>query len=101
MEYVPERFEKASTRMGLIARGALRTLWRIVQFPVGWLLALLEPVVALLLCGLAFLFVVMAFFWEFSAVGATFSFWRMIAFAVGCGVVLVIYHMLMRIFSPK
>jgi hypothetical protein len=78
----------------------VRMLWKLLSFPVLALLIILEPVVQLLLAGLALLLTLMAFFWEFAAPPALHPpFIGMLGAAVGCIAVLAVYYWILRLLS--
>jgi hypothetical protein len=79
-------------------RAALCLAWHALRLPVFLFLAILEPVVRLVLGTLALLTVLTAFF--FKAYGLPhFPFWPMIAASLGLGLLLMVYHALLRLFS--
>ncbi len=79
---------------------AVRVLWHLVRFPVLALLIILEPVVQLLLAGLALLLTLMALFWKLAApVGLHVPFVGMLGAAVGCIAVLAVYYWVLRLLS--
>jgi hypothetical protein len=79
---------------GLLMRG----LWFLVRLPVFTLLVILEPVVALVFGGLALAGVLTTIF--FLLVHAPhFPAWTMLTLSVGCGLALMAYEALLRVFS--
>jgi hypothetical protein len=81
-----------------IAAMLLRGLWFLVRLPIFTLLVILEPVVALLLGGLALAGVLTTIF--FVLIHAPhFPAWTMLSLSVGFGLVLMLYEAVLRVFS--
>lgn len=79
---------------GLLLRG----LWQLVRLPVFTLLVILEPVVALVLGGLALAGVLTTLF--FVAIHAPhFPAWTMLSLSIGFGLALMLYEAVLRVFS--
>ena len=76
----------------------LRGLWFLVRLPVFTLLAILEPVVALVFGGLALAGVLTTTFFVFIHV-PHFPAWTMLIISIGFGVALMFYEALLRFFS--
>src|SRR5258708_22278180 len=75
-----------------------RGLWLLVRLPVFTLLVILEPVVALVLGGLALAGVLTTIF--FVLIHAPhFPAWTMLALSIGFGLALMFYESLLRVFS--
>ena len=75
-----------------------RGLWLIVRLPLFTLLVILEPVVALVLGGLALAGVLTTIF--FVAIHAPhFPAWTMLTMSVGFGLALMAYEAVLRVFS--
>lgn len=82
-----------------VARACGLCLWSaicVVRLTLGMVLAILEPLVSLVLSGLVVLGLLTAVLFEASAISATFPFWGMIAFSVGCAALLVAYYVIMN-----
>jgi hypothetical protein len=78
----------------------VRSLWRVTTLPVLLTLVILEPVVTLLLAGLALLGLLLTLF--FYLVGPPgFPVWTMLALSLGFAIVLVPYHALIRLLSSR
>jgi hypothetical protein len=78
----------------------LHALYAAVRLPVLTLLVILEPVVRVLLAGLALLFVLVAVLLELSAPPALHvPFWGMLATGIGCAWILALYYWVLRILS--
>jgi fructose-specific phosphotransferase system IIC component len=76
----------------------LRGLWLLVRLPIFTLLVILEPVIALVLGGLALAGVLTTIF--FVAVHAPhFPAWTMLTMSVGFGLVLMLYEAVLRVFT--
>ena len=75
-----------------IASSALWVAWQTVRLPLLAVLVTLEPVVSVVLGGLALLGLLVGAFLEFSGAAPRFPFLGMVAFSVGCVVLLAIYH---------
>jgi len=81
-----------------LAAAILRGLWFLVRLPVVTLLVLMEPVVALVLGGLALAGVLTTIF--FVLIHAPhFPTWTMLTISVGFGLALMFYEALLRVFS--
>ena len=78
---------------------ALYLVWQAIRLPIFAFLVILEPVVRLLLSALALLSVLMAFFFEYGTTPPDFPFRGMLAFGVGCILLLIVYYQLIRIFG--
>ena len=76
----------------------LRGLWFLVRLPVFTLLVILEPVVALVLGGLALGGVLTTIFFV-SIHAPHFPAWTMLAISIGFGLALIFYEALLRVFS--
>ncbi|HVN46785.1 MAG TPA: hypothetical protein VMT66_16265 [Steroidobacteraceae bacterium] len=63
------------------------------------LLVLAAPLVRLALGALGLLSLLAAFFYEFFSPLSHPPFWTLLGFAVGCGVTLLLYERLLRLFS--
>jgi hypothetical protein len=88
----------ATPNVRFAAAAALRVLLNLVRLPVFAILVLAAPLVRLALGALGFLSLLAALFYKF------FSplhppFWSLLGFAVGCGLTLVLYERLLRLFS--
>jgi hypothetical protein len=76
----------------------LRVTWTVIRLPIFTLLVILEPVVALMLGGLALAGVLTTFF--FVIIHAPhFPVWTMLALSIGFGLALKSYESLLRVFS--
>ena len=81
-----------------LAAVLLRALWLLVRLPVLTLLVILEPVVTLVLGGLALAGVLTTIF--FVLVHAPhFPAWTMLTISIGFGLALMFYQALLRVFS--
>jgi hypothetical protein len=78
---------------------ALIVLWHAVRIPTFVVLRLAEPLVRLLLAGLGLLSIVGALFYQFLSPLPHPPFLLLMGFAVGCGVTLILYEALLRLFS--
>ena len=77
----------------------LTLLWHAVRIPIFVVLRLAEPLVYLVLGGLGLLSIVGALFYEFLSPLPHPPFWLLMGFAAGCGVTLLLYEALLRLFS--
>lgn len=82
-----------------VALGLLWVLWQIVRLPVLAVLLVLEPFVSLALTAFGFLGIVVALILKFSGDLPHFPFWLMMAFSIGAILLLMAYHLFIRIFS--
>jgi hypothetical protein len=96
---LPYDDRRAIPRGRPLARGILWILWQVVRLPVLAVLIVLEPFVSLVLTGFGFLGIVMALILKFSGDLAHFPFWLVMAFSIGAILLLMAYHLLIRILS--
>lgn len=82
-----------------IAAAALRVLLNLVRLPVFAVLVLAAPLVRLALGALGLLSLLAALFYQFFSPLPHPPFWSLLGFAVGCGLTLVLYERLLRLFS--
>ena len=92
------RVEDRSVAVDLV-RGILWVLWHAVRIPILALLLILEPVVTLVLWGAALLGVLTSLLFEFSGATPDFPFTLMVSISVGCAVLAMAYHALLRLLS--
>jgi hypothetical protein len=87
--------------MAVRAVGAvLHALYAAVRLPVLTLLVILEPVLRVLLAGLALLLVLVAVLLEFTAPPALHvPFWGLLAAAIGSAWTLALYYWILRLLS--
>lgn len=83
----------------VVVRSVLWLTWQAIRLPLFSLLLILEPVVRWVLSWLTLWSFAMAFVWEFAGVDPRFPFWGMIAFSVGCALMLAGYHAVLRLLS--
>src|ERR1700733_13416413 len=89
-----------NTEQPEVAPVILRGLWFLVRLPVFTLLVILEPVVALVLGGLALAGVLTTIF--FVLIHAPhFPAWTMLTLSIGFGLALMFYEALLRVFSGE
>jgi hypothetical protein len=89
-----------SNRDRRVTSAVLRACWKLVRFPALALMIILEPVVRLVLAGLALVLTLMAFFWKFAAPPQLHvPFLGMLAAAVGCIALLAAYNFVLRVLS--
>lgn len=82
-----------------LALDLLGLAWHVVRLPILAFLVVLEPIVRVLLSGVAMLGVIVAFLFEFSGAVPGFPFWQTIFLSFGCVCLLVIYHRLLHLFA--
>jgi hypothetical protein len=82
-----------------IATGALILLWHAVRIPVFAVLRLAEPLVRLVLGALGLLSILMALFYQFASSLPHPPLLALLGFAVACGITLLLYEQLLRLFS--
>ena len=81
------------------AAATLRTAWTLIRLPLLALLVILEPVVRVVLTGLALLVTLTAFFWLALRGLSAFPFWGMLGLGVSALLLLALYYALMRLLS--
>lgn len=79
--------------------GLLWLLWQAVRLPAVALLLLLEPLVSLVLTGLGMAGVLVAIILKCSGDVPHFPFWGMMACSIGCALLLMVYHALIRVLA--
>jgi hypothetical protein len=79
--------------------GALWVAWQAIRIPVFATLVVLEPVVRFLLTAAALLGILMAFFFKLSRAAPHFPFFGMLGFSMGCALLLMVYHSIVRFLS--
>lgn len=79
--------------------GLLLVIWTAVRLPALMFLMILEPVVRVVLSGLALLVTLCALFLVAVSPSGTFPFWGMLAVGLGCFALLTLYYGLMRLLS--
>lgn len=85
---------------GDLVRCILWLVWQCIRVPALLLLVVLEPVVSFVLCSLALLGVLTAFFWKF--VGPPhFPFFLVLGISLGFEFALVLYHALLRLLGAR
>lgn len=96
-----ERYSTADegSRLWRLLRGAIGLLWFVVRVPIGIVLAFLEPLVRLVLFGIAVAGVLTAFVYKGSSVAPPIPFWVTIGVSFGCVLLLALYHGLIRLLS--
>jgi hypothetical protein len=81
-----------------LAAVIFRGLWLLVRLPIITLLVILEPVVALILGGLALAGVLTTLF--FVLIHAPhFPAWTMLSLSIGFGLALMLYEAVLRVFT--
>jgi hypothetical protein len=80
-------------------RYVLGLAWALVRVPVAALLAICEPLVRVILAGLALLFVLIAGFFALVLPLHAFPFFGMLGSAVGLVLLLALYHAVLRALS--
>lgn len=81
---------------GRALSGTLRAMWVVVSLPLFALLAILEPLVRVLLAGVALLVTLTALFLALVRGFGAFSFFGMLAVSVGLVLLLALYYAVLR-----
>lgn len=84
--------------LGVFA-GLLWLVWQAVRVPVLALLLILEPIVSTLLVAAALLDTLTAIFWKLASDRPEFPFFGVLVLAVGCILLLALYHGAIRLLS--
>ena len=79
--------------------GVLMALFRFAKSFIRMILLAAEPIMRLLLLGLAGLTVAMALLFRYSCVAPHLPFWGMLGFAAALVVLLLLYHLLLTLLS--
>ena len=90
---------KTQGNAGKLFRRAGSVVWAIVRLPALLILVSLEPLVAFCLGALVLLGMLVAAFLVFSSAIPHFHWALMLGMSIGCGVLLVAYHGLIRLIS--
>lgn len=96
---LPYDDRREAPRGRMLAWGVLWVIWQVVRLPILAVLLVLEPFVSLVLTAFGFLGIVVALILKFSGDLPHFPFWEMMAFSVGAILLLMLYHVLIGIFS--
>lgn len=80
-------------------RGIVRFLWDAIRVPLLVALCFLEPFVRVVLIGIALLTVITAFVFEGSSAPPAIPFWVMMCIALGCVLLVPVYHGAIRLLS--
>jgi hypothetical protein len=83
----------------LLAAGALRVAWQVVRLPILSVLIVLEPLVCFILSALSILGFFVALVMKLSGDVPSAHIWMMVAFSVGCALLILVYYAVMRLFS--
>ncbi len=86
-------------RARTLCRSAIWLVWQIIRLPALAVLLVFEPFVSLILSAAGFLGMMSALVLKGSGDLPHFPFWGMMAASVGAVVLLMIYHLLIRLFS--
>lgn len=84
-----------------IIGGVLWVLWQAVRWPTLALLIVLEPLVRVILCGLALLGVLTAFFWQFVVHPPGFPVFTTLGLSLACVPLLALYYAVLRFLSGR
>lgn len=82
-----------------LLRGSFLFIWCIVRVPIFIVLAFLEPIVRLLLIGIAVLSLVSGLAYLGSSVAPAVPFWVMVCVSLSCVTLLSAYQYLLRLLS--
>ena len=93
------RTQRGPGTVSRVATVALQATWQLLRLPVFAVLLLAAPLVRLAFGALGLLSLLAALFYEFFSPLPHPPFWSLLGFAVGCGLALVLYERLLRIFS--
>ena len=93
----PENASRAIL-LGLLA-GALWLIWQAIRSTLLALLLILEPIVGLILCALALLLTLTAFFWKFASNRPDFPFFLVLGSGLACFFALCLYQGLIQLLA--
>lgn len=79
----------------------LRSAWWAIHVAAFALLVLLEPLVRVALCGLAFVGVLTALVIKLAAHRPDFPFWGTLGLSIGCVLLLSVYYGVIRILAAS
>ena len=88
-----------SNVVATVAWGTLRLTWHAVRLPVLAVLTVMEPFVSGTLSAIAVLGIFFSFFFEYLIRLPHFPFWLMLGMSAGFALLLLPYHLLIRLFS--
>ena len=92
-------WSRTQANAGKPLRQAGSVVWAMVRLPALFILVTLEPLVAFCLGALALLGILISAFIELSGAVRHFHLAFMLGMSMGCGLLLVAYHGLIRLFS--
>ncbi len=87
-----------SMTLGFLA-GLIWLTWQAIRVPILALLMILEPIVSTLLVAAALLGMLTAFVWKLASDRPDFPFFGTLALSVGCFLLLILYHEVIRMLS--
>ena len=101
MRIAGDRFSRADDASAIadLLRGILLFIWCMVRVPIVIVLAFLEPVVRLLLIGIAVLSLLSGLVYLGSNVVPAIPFWVMVCVSIGCVMLLAVYQYVLRLLS--
>lgn len=73
--------------------------WQVIRLPILATLVTLEPLVTLILNGVALLGILMSLFFEYVVQLPNYPFWLMMGISIGSVLCLMGYYFLIRLFS--
>jgi hypothetical protein len=74
-------------------------IWGIVRIPILVVLAFIEPLVRLVLVGVAILSLLTGLVYKGSSVASPIPFWVMLCVSLGCLMLVPLYHFVLRLLS--
>jgi len=84
--------------LGVLA-GVLWVIWQAIRSTLLALLLILEPIVGLILCALALLLTLTAFFWKFASNRPDFPFFLVLGSGLACFFALCLYQGLIQLLA--
>jgi small-conductance mechanosensitive channel len=82
-----------------LGRSAVLLGWQAVRLPLLSVLVILEPIVRIVLSGVAVMGLLTAFVFKFSGAAPHFPFWLVVAISIGCVLMLATYYWIVRLLS--
>ena len=90
---------RGGRRAGAAAYLSAKVLWNFVRFPILAVMAVMEPIITGVFAALSALSFLVAFFFGLVVKPQHFPFWPMVGFSAGCALLILLYYLVMRLFT--
>lgn len=101
MKTASDRFSKAEegSVVADLFRAILLFIWDVVRIPILIVLAFLEPLIRVILVGIAILSLLTGLVYQGSSAPPPIPFWVMLSVSLGCVMLVPAYHVVLRFLS--